>query len=196
MKNIFVLVNLVLFLFGGLNALYADPKSILDKKIDAMLDNKADFRNMNWGMTQKQVQSKERNKYAGMMGDNILIYEGKLNNIQCSIMYEFSDDYLIKGRYIFNKQFVNKSNFWDIYKNFKNLLSQRYGEPGTDDNKTWLNDAYKNSAQDKWLAISMGYMTITSQWQSDTSIITLFLHGENFETVMELSYEQAQQQEE
>jgi len=194
MKKILFIASTFLIAFVAAGLIYSDSDTIQKKKIDAILGNSADFRNMTWGMSSKQVQFKERSKFDGMMGDNILIYEGSLNKIKCSIMYEFLDDALIKGTYVFDKQFVNKSNFWDIYKNFKSLLTQRYGQPDVEDSQAWQNEAYKNTSQDMWSAIGMGYVTITTQWQTDNTIITIFLHGENLETTMELSFAQAQQQ--
>ena len=66
------------------------------------------------------------------------------------------------------------------YNKLKEILTRKYGSPIKSDSR-WFNDLYKNSPQHYGLAVSMGHLDFKSDWETDRTLIFLFLSGDNLE---------------
>ena len=98
-------------------------------------DNQStDFRGFNWGASLAQVQSQERSRLVVKIKDDELEYEDLLAGSDCDVIYIFNDnDKLIGGNYVFTKKYSNPELYMQDYNRFKDLLTQKYGKPSSDD---------------------------------------------------------------
>jgi len=136
------------------------------------------FRKFEWGTSQSKIKSDEKLELL-QGGDNFLAYQSKVLGFDALIGYNFTQDKLTRGNYIFQIDHTNRSDFISDYESLKKLMIKKYGEPDKD--KTiWKNDLYKDDFEDWGMAISVGHLLYFSTWETKKSEITLMLYGENY----------------
>lgn len=145
-----------------------------------------DFRNTNWGMSKEEVVEIETAEYAGEDGD-LLFYTDDVAGLDTILFYEYLDNKLVSGGYVFDENYINQNNHIDDYKKVKELLAKKYGEPVID-RQRWLNDLYKGDTQNYGTALSVGHLAYMSKWEAESTDITMMLRGENFEVNLTLYY--------
>ncbi len=156
-------------------------------------EQKFDLRNVNWGMSSKQVIASESIKYEDIIenkdsNSKILIYSVRLLDKNFSLGYIFINDQLIRAKYFLKEEHTNKNDFIIDYNSTKEALSTKYGKPDKE-NTYWKNDLYKNDYSDWGLAISIGHLAFFSSWKINDMNIFLFLRGDNYKISCGIEYD-------
>lgn len=137
----------------------------------------ADFRDAEWGMSQNQVKSLEITESIYPQKD-ILTFKGKLAGEKVDIIYEFNNDKLESGKYLFNKKNINNNVYLSDYDKIEKFIDIKYGQPQS--KKThWRNDLYKEKKGLHGYALSIGHLSFESIWKSNKTIIAHRLSGIN-----------------
>ncbi|AKP52690.1 hypothetical protein [Cyclobacterium amurskyense] len=136
------------------------------------------FRKTVWGASKTQVKNDEKLELLHEDG-NILAYQSTVLGFDALIGYIFTGDKLTRGKYIFQEEHSNKSDFISDYESLKKILTKKYGGPKKDQT-IWKNDLYKDDYEDWGTAISIGHLLYYSTWETEQSEITLMLSGENY----------------
>lgn len=74
---------------------------------------------------------------------------------------------------------INKNDYIDDYKDFKKIITKKYGRPKQDE-IIWKNDLFKDSYSDWGRAVSIGHLFYLSTWETPCTEIMLWLTGDNF----------------
>jgi hypothetical protein len=144
-----------------------------------------DFRDVAWGMTQDEVIAA-----VGAQPDIIyamgIEYSGStLADLDCDIRYFFTeDDQLGMIHYIIDTiNISDKNDNVDNYEALKSKLASRFGEPYIDE-AYWDNDMYQNEPKKYGMAVSLGHLSYTAEWDTPNDYLRYMLHGYNEETVL------------
>lgn len=188
---LFLLTN---FLYSQKNSVTIDGKKTLSKenktweyiKEGNQKKKSSNFRGTVWGMSKQKVKSIEKLKIIKDTG-NILIYKGKVANLNTYIVYIFVNNKLVRTKYIIRELHTNKNDYIFDYKKIKRILTKKYGPPKSD-KQIWLNNLYKTDTEDWGLAISIGHLKYYSEWETDDSIILLALFGDNYKITLGVEY--------
>jgi hypothetical protein len=152
--------------------------------LNSKLKMEYDFRKTNWGMNHEEVMQSEENVSTYLKDyrtESELVFQGDACGIPCYILYEFAGGKLTQTAYWFNisdKSYDNKNNHISDYSNLKEKLIKKYGNPSMD-KETWNNDLYKNNPENRGVAISLGHLNYITGWKTPTTLIGLFLNGED-----------------
>lgn len=133
------------------------------------------FRNTKWGMTREEVKATE---FAGLVEDkdNLLVFIDVIGgNMETLVAYIFADGKLIRGKYLFRTEHVNKNDYITDYKRVKETLKLKYGSP-TSDEEIWHDNFYKDEPEKLGIAISIGHLVYRTKWETGTTEISLVLH--------------------
>lgn len=190
---------LVIFLwttlgFAQQNATTDDGKKVLLKKDGTWEYTKDepkktttfDFRKVAWGMSKKQVKATESNMVV-VDNDSVLAYTGRVSGKKALISYSFTNSKLVQAIYVFLTDHTNKNDYIVDYENVKETLTNKYGTPKSDD-VDWRNDLYKSDDSEWGFAISLGHLNYRSNWETESSEITLLLTGENYKIQLITKY--------
>jgi len=138
------------------------------------------FDEMQWGQSKKQILEmegkpsfQERRK-----GLDIMRYDQKVINLDCSIEYIFSSNKLTKTRFSFLNDYVEKNNYLDDYRKIKAALIQKFGKP-LDENMNWRDPSYKNDFSSWGDAVSLGHLEMNSYWLTSKTEISASLRAGN-----------------
>ena len=145
-----------------------------------------DFRNNRWDDTKEDVIKTEKEQPPYDTGDRIG-YIRKIANLQTFVYYQFLNNKLAKGYYIFTEEHVNKNSFITDYKSVNTLLKEKYGDPQID-NENWSNDLYKKQPAQYGFAVSVGHLHLFTNWQETETRIDHLIHGDNFKITHLLTY--------
>jgi hypothetical protein len=145
-----------------------------------------DFRKANWGMSKKQVKATESGKVE-RDDDEVLAYSGTVSGMDALIAYIFIDSKLVRAKYVFLPQHTNKNDYIVDYKGIKETLTDKYGSPKSDDSY-WRNDLYKTDYSEWGFAVSLGHLTYSAEWETESSEISLILSGENYKIHLATEY--------
>jgi len=87
----------------------------------------ADFREVDWGMSQDQVKKTELS--SALFGEmpGLLIYEGEIAGIKTSIFYLFDEDKLVRGLY--SIETGEQDKIIKDYGTIRTFMLKHYGEP-------------------------------------------------------------------
>lgn len=136
------------------------------------------FRKNKWGASKEKVMNDETLKLL-QQDENILVYRSTVLGLNALIGYIFTGDKLTRGKYIFQEEHSNKSDFISDYESMKKILTKKYGN-AKKDKTIWKNELYKDDFQDWGTAISIGHLLYYATWETEKSNITLMLSGENY----------------
>ncbi len=140
-------------------------------------DKGFDVRKAKWGMSRDEVKKTEKLQLLSDKKD-MVEYKFTLLGLNCKIQYKFSENKLTSAEYVIEQDDVNPSRFYEDYKALKSFLRQMYNAPVTDE-KNWTNDIYKAEEKNWGFAISLGFLTCKTTWQSPTTRIFLTQNGGN-----------------
>jgi len=144
------------------------------------------FRNNEWGASQNEVMRSE-GKEPVEKNNTALSYEEVLDNMECMVLYQFLNNELYTGAYLFINEHSNKTLYIIDYKELKKLLIKKYGNPIKDKIK-WGNDLYKDDPSSWGTAIAIGHLWYESKWKIDNTSIQLILSGDNYKINMGIVY--------
>ena len=144
------------------------------------------FRKSTWGMTKEQVKATEDSQ-PKIERENILIYKGKVAELDADIAFIFADRKLVRAKSLFLAQHTNQNDFISDFDTVKKVLKDKYGSPKKED-AFWSDDLYKDEPQRWGFAVSLGHLSYFSIWDDEKTIITLSLRGENYEISHAVEY--------
>lgn len=152
-----------------------------------------DFRGVLWGSSPSQVQANEKARQIPInekekSPDDVLLYEDQLAGHDVNIYYQFNDnDKLINGTYFFRKNYTDPQLFLEDYKEFKELLSTKYGKPKMDEEE-WSSNTVPFDKDDWGQAISDGYLDLIAYWSTDRTLIKISLVTLNNHPSLQIRY--------
>jgi len=147
----------------------------------------ADFRNITWGMSRNEVITSE-GKEPSRVGSDGDYYDGlEIMGFPVTLGYTYNGDKVSSGVYFFDQQHTNKTDYVDDYKNIKEALVSKYGQPA-EDNEIWKDDLYKDSPGDYGMAVSAGHLAYYTKWNTATTEIIALLSGDNFNISLFIRY--------
>ena len=150
----------------------------------------AGFRKTTWGMTKEQVRRTEKGKVAKEESD-MLVYEGSVLNLNCLILYLFTEGKLVRAKYGITEKHTNKNDYISDFGSLKKSLTKKYGKP-TKDKQYWRNKLYRNDYDQRGFAVSLGHLSYFTKWEPASTNITLFLRGDNFDILLGVDYQSQQ----
>jgi len=87
-----------------------------------------DFRDTNWGMSEKEVLSSEHFAPTKITSQEIL-YNESIFDMDCILFYEFYDSSLARAGYIFSEDYNNIKLYIGRFDKLKEVLISKYGKP-------------------------------------------------------------------
>lgn len=115
------------------------------------------------------------------------MFTGKISELDCVIVYFFTNDLLTGARYFFTEKHSNNNDYLYDYDGMKELLTKKYGVPKSDDDY-WKNDLYKDDYSQWGFAISYGHYVKYATWENDKTEIEISITGENFDISHKIDY--------
>jgi hypothetical protein len=147
------------------------------------------FGEMTWGQSKKQVvESEGRPLYQEKIkGLDIMEYQQKVNNLDCSIRYIFAANKLSQTRFIFMNNYSDKNTYLEDYQKIKDFLIQKFGRP-LEESMNWRDTTYKDDFAAWGEAIGQGQLELSSRWQTPHTEILANLSGNNKEIALTVEY--------
>jgi len=151
-----------------------------------------DFREAKWGMSKNDVKSLE---HLPLQGENqtSLVYQDSIAGIDVVIGYTFSTDsnQLIAGGYLSKAKYKSQNKYIDDFNTMKKYLTGKYGEPNVDKIR-WLNNFFKNSPEKVGFAVALGHAYYLTEWDTQNTVITMTLSGQDYEIQHLVSFKSKQ----
>lgn len=94
---------------------------------------------------------------------------------------------MVQAEYILNEQYSNLNRYLDVFYDLKNGLEKKYGNQNAYD-VTWHNDLYQDDQQQWGFAISIGSLSVYTEWNTAETLINIAIYGENNTIVVMIEY--------
>ena len=159
----------------------AEPLSSAEQPIRGF-----DFGVARWGMTRGQVISLESSSPISKSA-NSLKYVGRYNGLDAELEYVFSNDRLIKGRYLLLGPHTDETMYLRDYKRIEALLTGKFGKPQINEER-WTNSLYKDNPDRHGFAVYIGHLSYRAKWTTNRSKILLELKSNNYNMLLEALY--------
>jgi len=144
------------------------------------------FRKTTWGMSKSQVKATESKK-PKFKSDSRLGYLGKVLGMDTRIIYDFVNNKLAKGHYVFFEKHTNKTDYIKNYEKLKAILIKKYGK-ANEDKIYWSNELYKSDPEQWGLAVILGHLKYMSKWEDEDTEIGMVLTGDDNEINLMIEY--------
>lgn len=153
------------------------------------LEEKSHFRNTYWGMSKEQVIEIEGipKRDEIVEGLNTIVYDSKINEKRCAIIFFFAENKLVSSKYHFLHKHVNRNLYIFDYDSLKKNLIKKYGE-SKEHKVIWLNNLYKNKPNDIGRAFSYGHVRLFTKWETQETNIFLGMMGDNYKIKLIIEY--------
>lgn len=148
-----------------------------------LLAAEADFRNVNWGMTQGEVEWSESLRVI-TRDERAITYHTTFEGFECMLVYVFHQNALVSGGYYFIHTRSHPSHYIDDYNRLKEMLVKQHGKPLIDQT-LWKDEWYKN---DPAKAIITGGLELRTIWKKGKTGFGLLMFGENSKLKFVLGY--------
>ncbi len=149
-------------------------------------DKGFDFRKARWGMDKKEVIASE-DAQPLLNTETILEYKVRLLGYDCTVSYNFSDKKLLSARFVIRQPHVDPALYFEDYEELTRYLSPLYGKT-VSKRCDWKNEMYRDD-RSKWgFAVSLGFLTCSTQWQNERTRILLTISGGNHQILTDLEY--------
>jgi hypothetical protein len=147
------------------------------------------FDELKWGMTKKQIVEMEGkpSSLTRTKGLDVMRYQQKLINLDCSIEYIFAANKLSGLRFFFNTEYLDKNAYLDDYQKIKSALVQKFGQP-LEESMNWRDTTFKDDIGAWGEAISLGHLEMSSRWLTPQTEIMAVLNGQNEEILLAVEY--------
>lgn len=197
MKKVCVSIFLFVILsicFPDQNAIADDGKQVVlkdDGTWEIISNNDAanteiyNFRKTRWGMSQAEVTAIEGEPL--LRQNTYLAYSVNVNSIDAVLAYYFLNDRLHMAKYLFQVNHASENEYLHDYYNMSTLLKKKYGEP-TEEKTIWSDDLYKYDSDEWGFAVSIGDAIFYSRWETEDTIITILLSGDNYKISHQIEY--------
>ena len=138
-------------------------------------------------MTQQEVLSAEEKMDPVERTENTIQYKTRILNKNVKLIYLFAQNKLIGALYILDDNYLNSYHFISTYRQFKQNLTQKYGQPSRE-TTNWVDDTYRNDPPKWGLALSLGHTEYATFWKTQNTTIECSLREENFNVLCEIEY--------
>ncbi len=145
-----------------------------------------DFRKGSWGDSKADIVKKEAIKSLVDEPD-VYCFEGSIGGKECVVAYAFTDDKLFRGGYILSSRYSDGKEYIRDYDYFKELLVMKYGKPDEDE-KIWIKSTWENNLDYYSLALTMGDVSYSTLWTTDTTAINLSMATESSKVIIKIFY--------
>lgn len=153
-------------------------------------DGDTHFRRSRWGDSMQSVLSEETNDPARSDSD-FVVFESSIAGLDAMIVFNFVNDNLVRGQYRITQEHSHDLAYLTDRNTLLELLIRKYGSPASH-NTNWLNDLYQDDPPEWGMAVSMGHLSMFTEWQTAETEVTLALFGDNFEVSLGVEYRSAQ----
>ncbi|TCS42431.1 hypothetical protein [Reinekea marinisedimentorum] len=167
------------------------PLVFLSALLASALTYSADFGVANWGMTATEIKQLETRSNLTPFGEaDYLIYSVNINGIDTArIVYQFSDNRLTKGRFIFKPQ--NRLDFARALRQYQTIVSLMTSQYGPASMNQQLHRAPDNALQSNAPMVNelaADRLILKTQWQTDASVMIHQLAWNNNEPHHQIHY--------
>jgi hypothetical protein len=147
------------------------------------------FDEMKWGVGKKQILEMEGKPSAQRKtkGLDIMDYQQKLINLDCSIEYIFAANKLSRMRFLFTTEYLDRNAYLEDYQKIKDALIQKFGRP-LEEAMDWRDTTFKDDFESWGEAVSLGHLELSSRWQTPQTEILAVLSGKNEEILLTVQY--------
>jgi len=147
------------------------------------------FEEMTWGQSKKEILESEgrpadQEKRSGL---DIMRYQQKVINMDCSIEYIFTANKLVRTKFSFLNDSLDKNACLDDYRVIKDALIQKFGKP-LEENMNWRDSTYKDDFSAWGEAVRFGHLELSSRWQTPQTDILASLAGNRNEVALVVEY--------
>ena len=151
------------------------------------------FKSYSWGDKEELIKENEgKPDYTGVLSglDAYFVgYNTQASGLNVILTYYFCKSGLYGTRYILNEKHSVETKYIEDYNTFKNAIINKYGDPDYDD-ESW--DTERNKEYylgNKGDALSYGYLTFSTTWYLDDTIIYMDLSADNYEILLTINYQ-------
>jgi hypothetical protein len=147
------------------------------------------FEEMKWGLSKKEILEMEGKPLAQskLKGLDIMNYQQKLINLDCSIEYMFAANKLTRTRFMFTTEYLDKNAYLEDYQKIKDALVQKFGRP-LQESMDWRDTTYKDDFRSWGEAVSLGQLELSARWLTPQTEIQALLSGRNEEIILTVEY--------
>ncbi len=181
MKKLFVML-LILLLFVPLIA--AAESSAADPKETFVFRD-----NIKFGMSREEVLSIESAYEFVEYSDYIATYFQSAGEDAVLVYFFNASDDLYSVFVVYTASHTENNMYVNDFENIDTALKTKYGTPDIDQYYNWINSSYIDKTEYYGLAISMGYLTIISQWDLESVSIRHVINGDNYEITHSITYD-------
>jgi hypothetical protein len=147
------------------------------------------FEEMQWGLSKKQVVEAEggpvdQRKISGL---EVLRYQQRIINLDCAIDYFFAANQLIRTRFTFAGDYLDKNAHLLDYQKVKGALVQKFGPP-LEEAMKWRDTSLRDDSAAWGEAVSLGHLEMSSRWRTAETEITAGLTGADEEILLTVEY--------
>lgn len=150
---------------------------------------KMNFRNTEWGYSIEQVKKSENKISAFDEKEDMLLFQDKLGTSDVAVLYDFKENKLTNGSYIFLDDISVGNEGLSLFYKFKSLLFDKYGVP--DQERTeWKDNVFEKDSDFWGLAVRLGHLSLSASWidKDQDTVIIILLSGGNRESRLLMSY--------
>lgn len=193
---------LALFFIGAFA--FAQPPNFAQRPSD--VDRAPDVRTVSWGMSRAEVMAADPGWFNGPLNPSELaIWVTDLAKSDAKIVYEFSNDKLVRATYVFTPKHSDANDFVADFHAVTAQLVARHKQPSCE-RALWLDDSLQNERiayleQDRalpsdilpsdklaGLSISVGHLRLYSTWEGPRTQILHTMTGENHQIAHRVEY--------
>jgi len=146
------------------------------------------FRGSAWGSAPDAAAAREGRVADDAAGDIQVWGDVALAGLKWTAAYIYLDGRLARGKYILESSFHNEERYVAEFLRMRDLMAQKYGTP-SDEQDIWSGDLYQDSPGEWGMAVASGELTRLVEWVAGDTRVSIILTGENFETTLELQYD-------
>lgn len=155
-----------------------------------------DFKQFKWGASFEEVVSVEGNyltsdKVNGK-DDTVIVYRTTAVGMDVILGYYFCDDGLYQVVYSLDEEHTNGESHIDDYEKFRDALTKKYGKPLFDRikwNDNSMKEYYLENGKSKGDALTYGYCSYFTGYQTDRSLIAMSMSSDNYEISTTIVYQ-------
>lgn len=161
-----------------------DEQQLIFIGAEPEMEREPDFRQGFWGDSLADVKRKE-GKADEFNMDGIYAFTTYVAGLECLSAYRFTGNKLTSGKYIFLNN--NSDNCVSNYNKLVELLTKKYGEPFSNDQKTTAS-SYEQKIYTDGELVRNGDMKFETCWFTPFSTIAIFLKGEQYQISLNIEY--------
>lgn len=145
-----------------------------------------DFRRARWGMSKEDVKIRSKDGDIKYDDDKLLIYQVVIDTKKFDVVYIFSDNILVRAKYLLKEKYANDNTYVDECLNLKNDLTEKYGKPYKEN--TYNSDNLYKDFSERGMAYATERRATFAQWNNNGDIINILLNGKNYKLNCGIEY--------